>query len=112
MGVHRLEARAAVQNGRDSGEPLKPGAATEGHLQLVVVRRDAFATFELLCRTFADDLDVRVVWDRRVTQRRQASSQPETERRTRDRRRLTKSWTHLSYLVVPTGGVGLEHRTT
>jgi hypothetical protein len=112
VGVHRLEAWAALQNRRGNGELRKLGAVTEGHLQLVVVRRGAFATFELLCRTFADDPDVRVVWDRRVTQRRQASSQPETERRTCDRRRLTKSWTHLSYLVVPTGGVGLEHRAT
>lgn len=91
IGVHHLEARA----GADALD-------TEEHLQLVVVRRDEFATFELLGRVFGDDTDVRIVWDRRVQQRRQASSQRETERRASDRRRLTKSWTHLNYLVVHT----------
>jgi hypothetical protein len=100
-----LVIECAIENiGVDCFE-ARPGAAaldTEEHLQLVVVKRDEFATFELLGRVFADGTDVRVVWDRRVRQRRQASSQRETERRASDRRRLTKSWTHLNYLVVHT----------
>jgi hypothetical protein len=69
-------------------------------LQLVIVKRDEFATFELLCRVFADDPDVRVVWDRRVGQRRRAAVQTSEERRSSDRRRLVKDWANLNYFVV------------
>jgi hypothetical protein len=68
-------------------------------LQLVIVRRDEVATFELLCRVFADDPDVRVVWDRRVGERRKGPAPPGVERRLADRRRPSKPWTNLNYVV-------------
>jgi len=72
-------------------------------LQLVVVRRDEFATFELLCRLFAGDPDVRVVWDRRSgVDRRQRAETPDSDRRSSDRRAPPKSWSHLNYFVAHT----------
>jgi len=70
-------------------------------LQLVVVRKDEFATFELLCRVFAGDPDVRIVWDRRTAQRRREPQSTDAERRSgSDRRRVSKPWSQLNYVIV------------
>jgi hypothetical protein len=50
---------------------------------------------------FANDPDVRVMWDRRVGERRRAAAPPDVvDRRSGDRRRLSKPWSHLNYIVV------------
>jgi hypothetical protein len=70
--------------------------------QRVVVRRGQIETFELLKRTFAHDSGVRVIWDRRVADRRRTlEPTPENRRRTERRRRPPDQWHYLHYLVVP-----------
>jgi hypothetical protein len=80
--------------------------------RLVIVRRGHFATFELLTRTFIDDPSVRIVWDRRVSERRDASEKPadaasesaEQERRQTDRRRQPPTeWGQLNYMIAGSG---------
>jgi hypothetical protein len=70
--------------------------------RLVIVRRGHFATYELLTRTFANDLSVQIIWDRRVRERRQASRGPaDGERRQSDRRRVPPhQWGQLHYMVA------------
>jgi DNA-binding NtrC family response regulator len=70
--------------------------------QLVIVRRNQFSTFMMLAQAFADEPGVRLIWDRRLRERRRApaSLDPE-ERRRRDRR--CDSWTTLGrtdYLLL------------
>jgi hypothetical protein len=70
--------------------------------RLVIVRRGHFATFELLTRTFIDDPTVKIMWDRRVAERRQAARSPgDGERRRTDRRRVPSSqWGQLNYIAA------------
>jgi len=70
--------------------------------RLVIVRRGQFATFELLTRTFTDDPTVRIIWDRRMSERRQAARNPgDGERRRSDRRRVPPSqWGQLNYIAA------------
>jgi DNA-binding NtrC family response regulator len=61
-------------------------------MQLVIVRRSQFAAFGVLSQAFAGESDVRLIWDRRVLDRRgQTASQRTGERRSRDRRRAPSS---------------------
>ena len=72
---------------------------------IVIVRRDKFATFGLLAQAFANEPHVRLVWDRRMRERRHdaASSDP-TDRRRRDRRRTpTTAWGSHDYMLVNVG---------
>jgi transcriptional regulator of acetoin/glycerol metabolism len=69
---------------------------------LVIVRRDKFATFGLLAQVFASEPNVRLVWDRRIRERRHndASSDP-TDRRRLDRRRAASTtWGSNDYVLV------------
>jgi transcriptional regulator of acetoin/glycerol metabolism len=73
---------------------------------LVIVRRDKFATFGLLAQVFASEPHVRLVWDRRVRERRHdsASADP-ADRRRRDRRRApATTWGSNDYLLVNIAG--------
>jgi hypothetical protein len=71
--------------------------------KLVIVRRGHFATFELLTRTFADDPSVRIIWDRRLGERRSSSDGTDRERRRTDRRRVPPSqWGQLNYMIAGT----------
>ena len=70
--------------------------------QLVIVRRNQFATFTMLAQAFADEPGVRLIWDRRVRERRQAPAllDPE-ERRRRDRRSEPRTtWGYTDYLLL------------
>jgi hypothetical protein len=70
--------------------------------RIVVVRRGHFATFELLTRTFAGDLSVQIIWDRRMGERRRAACGPaDGERRRSDRRREPPpQWGQLNYMIA------------
>lgn len=70
--------------------------------RLVIVRRGHFATYELLNRTFADDMSVQIVWDRRMGERRQTTDGPGNgERRRSDRRRTPPmQWGQLNYMIA------------
>jgi transcriptional regulator with AAA-type ATPase domain len=71
-------------------------------MQLVIVRRSQFAAFGLLSQAFADEANVRLIWDRRVQDRRGQTASPGIgERRSRDRRRdPSSSWGDRNYLVI------------
>ena len=69
--------------------------------RLVIVRRNEFATFARLAQTFANEPNVRLVWDRRIRDRRQSSEPPAGERRRRDRRaNATTTWGPDDYLLL------------
>ena len=73
-------------------------------LQLVVVKRDRFSIFTTLERMYADDPLVRVIWDRRVGERRQTETvgSEAPDRRRRDRRREPPaSWSDHHFLRIP-----------
>jgi hypothetical protein len=69
-------------------------------MKLIIVQRSKIATFRRLRETFADDLNVEVVFERRVRERRQRSNQRGPERRARDRRRWSKAWNGRDYIVI------------
>jgi hypothetical protein len=73
-----------------------------GEPRLVIVRRGHFATFELLTRTFADDPSVQIIWDRRVSERRQSTDgHGRPDRRRSDRRRVPPmQWGQLNYMIA------------
>jgi DNA-binding NtrC family response regulator len=72
--------------------------------QIVIVRRDKYATFGLLAQAFADEPNVRLVWDRRVRDRRRdAAAADSTDRRRSDRRRdASTTWGSHDYLLLNT----------
>jgi DNA-binding NtrC family response regulator len=70
-------------------------------MQLVIVRRNQFAAFGLLSQAFADEADVRLIWDRRAQDRRRQTVSQVGERRGRDRRRDgSASWGDRDYIVI------------
>ena len=75
-------------------------------MQLVIVRRSQFAAFGLLSQAFAEEADVRLIWDRRVQDRRGQTSAPGIgDRRSRDRRRDPSSgWGDREYMVITQRG--------
>jgi transcriptional regulator of acetoin/glycerol metabolism len=75
-------------------------------MHLAIVKKGQFSTFELLARAFQDDPTVRVIWDRRTRDRRQAPQVALTDRRRSDRRHVAAtSWSHHHYVFVSvTGG--------
>ena len=70
--------------------------------QLVIVRRNQFATFALLAQAFSDEPNIRLVWDRRNGDRRQTGAGPaDADRRSRDRRGdPAVTWGGNDYLLL------------
>jgi transcriptional regulator of acetoin/glycerol metabolism len=70
--------------------------------QLVIVRRNQFATFAMLAQAFADEPNVRLVWDRRTSDRRRTGAAPAgTDRRGNDRRGdPALTWGANEYLLL------------
>jgi hypothetical protein len=69
-------------------------------MKLIIVKRSKFVTFRWLSDKFSDDLNVRVMWDRRAKQRRQRGTASTAERRAAERRRLVKAWNGKDYVVI------------
>ena len=69
-------------------------------MKLIIVEHSRWQTFQRLSDKFADDLDVRVILDRRRKQIRQRPVPRTPERRSGDRRRLTKPWSGKDYVVI------------
>ncbi|HYM26424.1 MAG TPA: GNAT family protein, partial [Vicinamibacterales bacterium] len=62
MGVHRLEARAAVQNGRGNGALRKLGAVQEGILRRSFLRRGEYLD-QVLWTILADEwMESKAIW--------------------------------------------------
>jgi RimJ/RimL family protein N-acetyltransferase len=66
IGAHRLEARAAIQNGRGNGALRKLGAVQEGILRKSFLRRGAYMDQVLWAILHEDWTAVRTVWSGRV----------------------------------------------
>src|SRR5205085_11336535 len=64
MGVHRLEARAVVDNGRGNGALQKLGARPEGELKAAFRREDTYEPQLLWSLSAADLRQPAVVHDR------------------------------------------------
>jgi hypothetical protein len=69
-------------------------------MKFIIVKRGKTATLQRLIDKFADDLNVRVIWDRRTRERRQRGASLSAERRRRERRRLVKSFEGRDYIVI------------
>jgi hypothetical protein len=69
-------------------------------MKLIIVDRSKIDTFRRLKETFADDLNVEVVFERRVRHRRTSSDRRGPERRAHERRRLSKEWRGRDYIVI------------
>ena len=69
-------------------------------MKLIIVDRSKFLTYQRLAEKFSDDLNVRVIWDRRKKQIRKRPVPHFPERRARDRRRLNKPWNGKDYIVI------------
>ena len=84
-------------------------------MKLIIVDRSKFLTYQRLVDKFADDLNVRVIWDRRKKQIRKRPVPHVPERRARERRRLNKPWNGKDYIVINvvqerhTNGRGSHH---
>lgn len=68
-------------------------------MPLVIVQRGKFAAFDRLTRALAGDPTVRVIWDRRLRDRRQTAAAVAADRRRIDRR-SARAWTHDQYVVI------------
>lgn len=66
---------------------------------LVIVRRGATERFELLRQELAEET-VRVVWDRRVGDRRRGTTIPDDRRRSERRGRSSATWNTLDFTIV------------
>ena len=69
-------------------------------MKLIIVERSKAATFRRLKDSFADDLNVEVVYERRLRERRQKAARQSPERRAAERRRLSKAWNRRDYIVI------------
>ena len=73
-------------------------------MQLIIVARSAPETYARLKAQFADDLNVEVVKERRVAQRRYVGKNRGPERRSKDRRKFVKPFNGRDYIVIYTSG--------
>jgi len=69
-------------------------------MKLIVVKRSKPDTYYRLADKFADDLNVRVVWDRRRESIRAKQESHDPDRRKADRRRLKKDFNGRDYVVI------------
>jgi hypothetical protein len=69
-------------------------------MKLIIVDRRKAETFRRLKDKFIDDINVEVLFERRVRQRRLRNGPGYPERRARDRRRLLKTWNGRDYIVI------------
>lgn len=72
----------------------------DGLMKLIIVDRSKYQTFQRLSDKFSDELDVRVIWDRRRKQMRQPPVPHTPERRSGERRRLVKPWNGKDYVII------------
>lgn len=79
--------------------PVAPVAADEKPIE-IVVRRGALRRYDQL-KQKAGDLPVKLVWDRRVENRRQSPGDVSGERRSTDRRKPPQfTWEVADFVVV------------
>jgi hypothetical protein len=87
--AHPAAAGARIANG---------GGAV--FMKLIVVKRSKNDTYYRLADKFADDMNVRVVWDRRRGPIRAKQEPRDPDRRKSERRRLKKEFEGRDYVVI------------
>ena len=73
--------------------PARRSTPTPSRRALFVVSRDVPARYNSLAYAFDGDRDVRVIFDRRRSERRQQTRAPQIERRQENRRSDDRDWT-------------------
>lgn len=97
--VERLISGRRKRQMRVGGVILKQGAS-DGHY-LIVVRRGETELIKTLQREFGQAPNVRIIWDRRIQERRATYQKtPAAERRRRDRRTRPPAVWDVGYLLV------------
>ena len=71
-------------------------------MMLVIVAYSKMAAYERLTRAFAEEPTVRVMWDRRIAERRQQSEPHTPDRRRSHDRRTVQAFEGRDYIVVRT----------
>lgn len=69
-------------------------------MKLIIVDRSKPEVYARLRKQFEDELGVQVLFERRRRERRQNPRNEGPERRTRNRRRLAKSFNGKDYIVI------------
>ena len=72
-------------------------------MKLIIVERSKIATYRRLKQMYADNLNVEVIYERRLRQRRQMTDSAfrrGEQRLGRERRRLSKPWNGRDYIVI------------
>ena len=73
-------------------------------MKLIIVDRAKPDVYARLRRQFEDELGVQVLFERRTRQRRRNLRNAGPERRSADRRRLSKSFSDKGYVVIYVAG--------
>ena len=73
-------------------------------MKLIIVDRRKPEAYERLKRQFADDLNVEVLLERRVRERRRINRTSGVERRARNRRKFAKAFDGRDYIVIYIAG--------
>ena len=73
-------------------------------MKLVIVDRSKPETFARLKSRLQDQLNIKVVSQRRTTERRTADNNQGTQRRSGDRRKFTKPFNGRDYIVIYISG--------
>lgn len=73
-------------------------------MKLIIVDRSRPEAYARLRKQFEDELGVEVVFERRTTQRRRNPREHAPERRSSERRRLTKPFKGRDYIVIHVAG--------
>jgi len=73
-------------------------------MKLIIVDRAKPEVYARLRKQFEDELGVQVLFERRTRERRRYLGNTGPERRSRDRRRLSKSFSSKGYIVIYIAG--------
>ena len=73
-------------------------------MKLIIVDRTKPDVYARLRKQFEDELGVQVLFERRTRERRRNLNNAGPERRSRDRRRLAKSYSSKGYIVIYIAG--------
>lgn len=73
-------------------------------MKLIIVNRSKPETFAKLKKQFEDEIGVEVLFERRTRERRRNPQKSGLERRSRDRRQLSKPFNGKDYIVIYIAG--------
>ena len=99
--LHPHQPRATRhRHGRPRCNTWSTSVQCGAKMKLIIVDRARRDTYERLKRQFEDALEVEVILERRIKQRRQTAQPGSPERRSRERRRFSKPFDGRDYIVI------------